>query len=76
MGRKANTSSIKTEEGYKLAAFGNQKKAALKAEYNTANTDNSNPIINARKGKDLALAKAKAKKKAKMAKASKKKNKK
>ena len=76
MATKANTSSVKTEKGYKLAAFGNQYKAALKAENTTANTDNSDPVLNARKGKDLALAKAKAKIKAKMAKKSKKKNKK
>lgn len=76
MATKANTSSVKTEKGYKLAAFGNQKKAALKAENETSNTDNSNPVLNARKGKDMSLTKAKAKTKAKMAKASKKKNKK
>jgi hypothetical protein len=76
MGRKANTSSVKTEEGYKIAAYGNQIKNEIKLEKNRASIDNDEQIVNARKAKDLALAKAKAKKRAKMAKASKKKNKK
>ena len=76
MARKANTSSVKTEAGYKLAAYGNQIKNEIKQEKNRANSTHDEQIINARKAKDLALAKAKAKKKAKMAKASKKKNKK
>ena len=76
MATKANTSSVKTDKGYKIAAFGNQFKAEMKNETNRSNVGNDEQVINARKGKDLELAKAKAKKKAKMAKASKKKNKK
>ena len=76
MARKANTSSVKTEEGYKIAAYGNQLKNEMRQEKNRASIENGEQVVNARKAKDLALTKAKAKKKAKMAKASKKKNKK
>lgn len=76
MATKANTSSVKTEGGHRLAAYGNQFKNEIKQEKNRANIENNEQVVNARKAKDLALAKAKAKTKAKMAKASKKKNKK
>jgi hypothetical protein len=71
MGR-ANTSSVDSGNGYKLAHLSSQQKTDLKA----TNSSQDKQIVNAKKASNLAAAKAKAKKKAKLAKASKKKNKK
>lgn len=73
---KANTSSVDTGKGDKIAARGNQYKAAQKAGFNPKETNEKEQIINAKKGVNLTAKKEKAKKKAKLAKASKKKNKK
>jgi len=73
---RANTSSVDMEAGYRLAELGKQQIIASQAEFQTANSDSDEQIVNARKAVTLAQAKAKAKKKAKMAKASRNKNKK
>ncbi len=75
MGR-ANTSSVDTGNGDKIAALGNQYKAAQKAGFNPKDKSEKEQVINAKKGVNLTAKKEKAKKKAKLAKASKKKNKK
>jgi hypothetical protein len=73
---KANTSSIKTKNGDKIAAFGTQQTAAIKASFGPNDTEKKDQVINARKAVNVDAKKAKAKARAKMAKASKKKNKK
>jgi hypothetical protein len=75
MGR-ANTSSVDTGNGDKIAALGNQYKAAQKAGFKPKETIEEEQIVNARKAANLKAKKEKAKKRAKLAKASKKKNKK
>jgi len=76
MATKANTSSVDTKAGDKLAAFGAQKLATMKAGYKPEEKSVDGQVINARKLSNLDSAKAKAKRKAKLAKASRKKNKK
>lgn len=71
-----NKSSVDMKNGDKLAAFGTQKKAAMKAEFGPDSFEKKDQIINAKKGSNVDAKKAKAKKRAKLAKASKKKNKK
>jgi len=71
MGR-ANTSSVESGNGYKLAHLSSQQKTDNKVSKNVQDEQ----IVNAKKASHLAAAKAKAKKKAKLAKASRKKNKK
>ncbi len=71
-----NTSSVDTKNGDKIAAFGTQRTAAIKASFKPKDVEQKEQIVNARKAKNVDLKKAKAKKRAKMAKASKKKNKK
>jgi len=68
---RANTSSIDSGDGYKLAHLSSQQKATFQID----NSEKSEQVVNARKASNLASAKNKAKKKAKLAKASKKKNK-
>ena len=69
---RANTSSIDSGDGYKLAHLSSQQKS----DFQINSSEKPDQVINARKASNLASAKAKAKKKAKLAKASKKKNKK
>ncbi len=76
MATKANTSSVDTKEGDKLAAFAAQKTATMKAGYTPEEKSVDGQVINARKLSNLNAAKAKARRKAKLAKASRKKNKK
>lgn len=71
---RANTSSVDTTKGEKIARKSNQNKNSVRVGFSQNRYENEQ-VINARKGKNLDLAKSKAKKKAKMAKASKKKNK-
>ncbi len=71
----ANTSSIDTSNGDKLAYYAKSKLLSEKSPHKGKEA-NQEQIINARKKANLASAKAKARKKAKMAKASRKKNKK
>ncbi len=69
---RANTSSVDSGNGYKLAHLSTQHKSDFQTNNNI---DKNEQIINAKKSSKLALAKAKAKKRAKLAKASRKKNK-
>ncbi len=69
---RANTSSVDSDNGYKLAHLSSQQKSESHEHRNKG----EDQIVNARKANNLTSAKAKAKKKAKLAKASKKKNKK
>ncbi|MEA3521609.1 MAG: hypothetical protein U9R50_01400 [Campylobacterota bacterium] len=69
---RANTSSVDSNSGYKLAHLSSQQKAESHEHKSTGEEQ----VVNARKNTNLASAKAKAKKRAKLAKASKKKNKK
>ena len=71
-----NTSSVDTKNGDKIAAFGTQQTAAIKASFGPNNTEKKDQIINARKACNVEAKRAKAKKRAQMKKASKKKNKK
>ena len=76
MATKANTSSVDTKKGEKLAAYAPQKLATMKSGYKPEEKKVDEQIINARKISNLDAAKAKARRKAKLAKASRKKNKK
>jgi len=69
---RANTSSVDSGNGYKLAHLSSQQKTEFSADAN----EKKEQIVNAKKAATLAAKKAKAKKKAKLAKAAKKKNKK
>lgn len=71
----ANTSSIDTSNGDKLAYYAKSKQASEKSPHK-GKENHEDQVINARKKANLASIKAKARKKAKMAKASRKKNKK
>lgn len=71
-----NKSSVDMKNGDKLAAFGTQKKATMKAEFAPDSFEKKEQVVNAKKGSNVDAKKAKAKKRAKLAKASKKKNKK
>lgn len=71
----ANTSSIDTSNGDKLAYYAKSKQLSEKSPHQ-GQQERQEQIVNARKKAHLANAKAKARKKAKMAKASRKKNKK
>jgi len=75
MATQANTSSVKTTKAEKIAATSNQNKNSVRVQF-SQEKNQTEQIVNARKGANLELAKKKAKKKAKMAKASKKRNKK
>jgi hypothetical protein len=68
---RANTSSVDSGNGYKLAHLSSQQKL----DFQTRKTTQDEQVINAKKTANLSSAKAKAKKKAKLAKASRKKNK-
>jgi len=74
MAKSLNNSSIQSKKGDKIAAKGNQNKNAVRVGFLQDN--NTEQVINARKGANADLIRAKAKKKAKIKKASKKKNKK
>ncbi|WP_024955078.1 hypothetical protein [Sulfurospirillum arcachonense] len=76
MATKKNTSSVDTKNGDKIAAFGTQATAAIKAGFTPKSYEKEDQIVNARKAANVEAKKAKAKKKAKLAKASRKKNKK
>lgn len=76
MATKANTSSVDTKDGDKLASLGTQKMSAMRAGYKPKEKSVEGQVINARKAQHLDSAKAKARRKTKLAKASKKKNKK
>jgi len=76
MATKANTSSVDTKKGDRLASIGTQKIANMKAGYKPEEKKVDGQVINANKVANLSLAKAKAKRKAKLAKKSRKKNKK
>ena len=69
---RANTSSVDSGNGYKLAHLSSQQKS----DFTPKTANDKEQVVNAKKAATLATAKAKAKKKAKMAKASRKKNKK
>lgn len=71
-----NKSSVDMKNGDKIAAFGTQKKAAMKAGFAPDSFEKKEQVVNAKKGSNVDLKKAKAKKRAQLAKASKKKNKK
>ena len=71
-----NKSSVDTKNGDKIAAYGTQNRAAMKASFSPDTAEKKDQIINARKAGNIEAKKAKAKKRAKLAKASKKKNKK
>ncbi len=75
MGR-ANTSSVDTTKGDRIAQKMNVFKNNLKAGFAPDAADKKEQIVNARKGVNLEAQKAKKKKNAKLAKAAKKKNKK
>jgi len=72
---RANTSSVDTENGFKIAHLGKQQKLATLAQFEGKDSNNGDQIINANKKATLSSAKAKAKRKAKLAKQSRKKNK-
>jgi len=72
---RANTSSVDTENGFKIAHLGKQQKLATLAQFEGKNSNNSEQVINANKKATLNSAKSKAKRKAKLAKQSRKKNK-
>jgi len=72
---RANTSSVDTENGFKIAHLGKQQKLATLAQFKGKNSNNSEQIINANKKATLKSAKSKAKRKAKLAKQSRKNNK-
>jgi len=72
---RANTSSIDTTKGDKIASRSKEKANAIKSGFEPDQVEKKEQVINARKGVNLDLKKAKAKKKAKMKKASKKRNK-
>lgn len=76
MATKKNTSSVDTKNGDKIAAFGTQRQAAVKAEFTPKSYEKDEQIVNAKKASNVAAKKEKAKRKAKLAKASRKKNKK
>ncbi len=67
----ADNSSVKSNDGKKLASKGSQDRVGFSQE-----RYENEQILNARKAEHLRLAREKARKKAKMAKASRKKNKK
>lgn len=71
-----NKSSVDTKNGDKIAAYGTQKKASMKAGFAPDSFEKKEQVVNAKKGSNVDLKKAKAKKRAQLAKASKKKNKK
>ena len=71
-----NKSSVDMKNGDKIAAFGTQQRAAMKAGFAPDSFEKKEQVINARKATNVDAKKAKAKKRAKLAKASKKKNKK
>jgi len=71
-----NKSSVDMKNGDKIAAFGTQQKAAMKAGFAPDSFEKKEQVVNAKKGSNVDAKKAKAKKRAKLAKASKKKNKK
>ena len=73
---RANTSSVDTDEGFKIAHMGKQQKLATLAKFEGKGSAINEQIINANKKATLNSAKAKAKRKAKLAKQSRKKNKK
>ncbi len=73
---RANTSSVDTSDGYKIAHLGKEQKLKTLAQFQPNYEDDKEQIVNASKKVTLNAAKAKAKKKAKLAKASRKKNKK
>jgi len=72
---RANTSSVDTENGFKIAHLGKQQKLATLAQFEGKDSNNGEQVINANKKATLNSAKAKAKRKAKLAKQSRKKNK-
>lgn len=75
MATKANTSSIDTSNGDKIAYYANAQQQLSEKSTPKGKIAQEEQIVNARKKANLSSAKAKAKKKAKMAKASRKKNK-
>ncbi len=75
MATKANTSSVDTKEGEKMASLAKQKINAMRAGYKPEEKSVDEQVVNAKKAVHLDSAKAKARRKNKLAKASKKKNK-
>ena len=75
MGR-ANTSSVDTTKGEKLAKRMSQQTSTVKASFSPEEAAKQQQIINARKAVNDEAKKEKRKKNAKLAKAAKKKNKK
>jgi hypothetical protein len=73
---KLNSSSVDTTKGDRIAAFGTQQKATIKASFKPTHIEKKEQVVNARKAPNVDAKRAKAKKRAKLAKASKKKNKK
>jgi hypothetical protein len=76
MATKANTSSVDTKDGDKMASLAKQKINAMRAGYTPEEKSVDEQVVNARKAKHLDSAKAKARRKTKLANASRKKNKK
>lgn len=75
MAKELNNSSVNTKKSDKLVSKIKENKNVGEKGF-SQDKNNTEQVVNARKGANLDLAKAKAKKKAKMAKASKRKNKK
>lgn len=73
---KANTSSVDTANGDRIAAFGTQQKAAMKAGFKPSEVQKKEQVVNAKKAENISAKKTKMKKRAKLAKISRKKNKK
>ncbi len=73
---RENTSSIDTTNGDKIARYGKQEQAVVRAQFQAKDKDIEKQVVNARKLSTLSACKVKAKRKAKLAKVSRKKNKK
>ncbi len=67
MGRE-NTSSVDTTNGDKIAAFGTQQKAAIKASFGPKDVEKKEQVVNAKKAVNVDAKKAKAKKKSQIGK--------
>ena len=73
---KVNTSSVDTDDGYKIAHMGKQNKLAESRNFKNSGAVVEKQVVNARKAKDVEKKKALAKRRKDLAKAAKKKNKK
>ncbi len=73
---KVNTSSVDTDDGYKIAHMGKQGKLADSRNFENTGNVVDKQVINARKASDVEKKKELAKRRKKLAKAAKSKNKK